>query len=284
VGLALACAAALAGSATGPAAGGVRAARDASADLSISVNHLPEPAKAWDVVGFVLTVHNKSDALATDVTVVVDPPPSEYITGCITPGGPGQQIYCPVGDVPGNQSRTVTLSLRVKPDATSLGATVNYLPDPDPSNNTTTDPIIIQPRESDLSIDLHGIPNPALAGSDLTVEAVITNGGPDDAYSPPDGSGVVAEITLPTQLEILSVSPGPGVTPPFCTNTYSTDQKITCRFPTLIRDQSKAIDIGDFVSDDRRFRGLTGWAPRTGLDDGLTRSLDYYRRHLASYV
>jgi UDP-glucose 4-epimerase len=48
--------------------------------------------------------------------------------------------------------------------------------------------------------------------------------------------------------------------------------------------ERKAIDIGDFVSDDRRFRALTGWAPRTGLDDGLASSLDYYRRHLASYV
>jgi len=46
----------------------------------------------------------------------------------------------------------------------------------------------------------------------------------------------------------------------------------------------KRIDIGDFVTDDRRFRGITGWAPQIGLDDGLTRSLDYYRRHLASYV
>jgi UDP-glucose 4-epimerase len=48
--------------------------------------------------------------------------------------------------------------------------------------------------------------------------------------------------------------------------------------------ERKAIDIGDFVSDDRRFRALTGWAPRIGLDDGLARSLDYYRRHLSSYV
>jgi len=48
--------------------------------------------------------------------------------------------------------------------------------------------------------------------------------------------------------------------------------------------ERKAIDIGDFVSDDRRFRALTGWAPQVGLDDGLVRSLDYYRRHLASYV
>jgi len=46
----------------------------------------------------------------------------------------------------------------------------------------------------------------------------------------------------------------------------------------------KRIDIGDFVTDDRRFRALTGWAPKIGLDDGLARSLDYYRRHLASYV
>ena len=49
-------------------------------------------------------------------------------------------------------------------------------------------------------------------------------------------------------------------------------------------DDRKRIDIGDFVTDDRRFRELTGWAPKIGLDDGLARSLSYYRRHLASYV
>ncbi len=46
----------------------------------------------------------------------------------------------------------------------------------------------------------------------------------------------------------------------------------------------KRIDIGDFVTDDRRFRELTGWAPRIGLDEGLARSLDYYRNHLTSYL
>jgi UDP-glucose 4-epimerase len=48
--------------------------------------------------------------------------------------------------------------------------------------------------------------------------------------------------------------------------------------------ERKAIDIGDFVTDDRRFRALTRWKPEVGIDDGLKRSLDYYRRHLASYV
>ncbi|MBV9861341.1 MAG: NAD-dependent epimerase/dehydratase family protein [Alphaproteobacteria bacterium] len=46
----------------------------------------------------------------------------------------------------------------------------------------------------------------------------------------------------------------------------------------------KAIDIGDFTTDDRRFRVLSGWQPRIGLDRGLERSLAYYRRRLADYL
>src|SRR3954447_782373 len=49
-------------------------------------------------------------------------------------------------------------------------------------------------------------------------------------------------------------------------------------------EERKRIDIGDFVTDDRRFRELTGWAPDVGLDEGLARSLDYYRRHFSLYL
>lgn len=48
--------------------------------------------------------------------------------------------------------------------------------------------------------------------------------------------------------------------------------------------ERKKIDIGDFVTDDRQFRALAGWAPRTSLAQGLARSLDYYRRQLAAYL
>ncbi|MBV8779399.1 MAG: SDR family NAD(P)-dependent oxidoreductase [Alphaproteobacteria bacterium] len=48
--------------------------------------------------------------------------------------------------------------------------------------------------------------------------------------------------------------------------------------------ERKRIDIGDFVTDDRKFRALTGWAPTTPLAEGLARSLDYYRRNLAAYL
>ena len=48
--------------------------------------------------------------------------------------------------------------------------------------------------------------------------------------------------------------------------------------------ERKKIDIGDFVTDDRQFRSLAGWAPQTTLAEGLALSLDYYRRHLAAYL
>jgi len=48
--------------------------------------------------------------------------------------------------------------------------------------------------------------------------------------------------------------------------------------------ERKRIDIGDFLTDDRRFRELSGWRPQVGLAEGLRRSLDYYRRHFAVYL
>ena len=48
--------------------------------------------------------------------------------------------------------------------------------------------------------------------------------------------------------------------------------------------ERKRIDIGDFVTDDRQFRALAGWKPRVSLAEGLKRSIDYYRPHLAVYL
>jgi len=48
--------------------------------------------------------------------------------------------------------------------------------------------------------------------------------------------------------------------------------------------ERKRIDIGDFITDDRQFRALAQWTPRTTLAEGLALSLDYYRRHLAAYL
>jgi UDP-glucose 4-epimerase len=48
--------------------------------------------------------------------------------------------------------------------------------------------------------------------------------------------------------------------------------------------EKKAIDIGDFYANTSKFRRTTGWRPTVSLHDGLTRTLDYYRRHFDRYV
>ena len=48
--------------------------------------------------------------------------------------------------------------------------------------------------------------------------------------------------------------------------------------------ERKRIDIGDYQADDRRFRAASGWEPRVPLEEGLKRSLDYYRANLAHYL
>jgi UDP-glucose 4-epimerase len=44
------------------------------------------------------------------------------------------------------------------------------------------------------------------------------------------------------------------------------------------------IDIGSYHADDRAFRSATGWAPRIALDEGIRRSLDWFRPRLAAYL
>jgi UDP-glucose 4-epimerase len=45
----------------------------------------------------------------------------------------------------------------------------------------------------------------------------------------------------------------------------------------------EAIETGDFVADTSRFREATGWQPRIEMEEGLARSVEYYRRHREHY-
>lgn len=47
--------------------------------------------------------------------------------------------------------------------------------------------------------------------------------------------------------------------------------------------ERKAIDIGDYYGDFSLIERELGWKPATPLEEGLRRSLDYYRQHRAHY-
>lgn len=48
--------------------------------------------------------------------------------------------------------------------------------------------------------------------------------------------------------------------------------------------ERKRIDIGDYYSDDSHFRDTTGWMPAVSVEDGLRRSLEFFRAHLSHYI
>ena len=48
-------------------------------------------------------------------------------------------------------------------------------------------------------------------------------------------------------------------------------------------DDKKRIDIGSAFSSFMKFHFATGWKPATSLEDGLSRTVEYYRRHKAQY-
>ncbi|MEY2479453.1 MAG: UDP-glucose 4-epimerase [Verrucomicrobiota bacterium] len=45
----------------------------------------------------------------------------------------------------------------------------------------------------------------------------------------------------------------------------------------------EAIDIGDYYGDFRKIDNALGWSPKVSLQDGLTRTLAYYKQHRAHY-
>jgi UDP-glucose 4-epimerase len=46
----------------------------------------------------------------------------------------------------------------------------------------------------------------------------------------------------------------------------------------------KPIDIGSFYADSTKFKKATGWQPAVAFEDGLARTIAFYREHLKRYV
>jgi UDP-glucose 4-epimerase len=48
--------------------------------------------------------------------------------------------------------------------------------------------------------------------------------------------------------------------------------------------EKKAIDIGSFYADSTKFKTATGWGPAVPLDEGLRRTIAFYRAHFDRYA
>ena len=44
-------------------------------------------------------------------------------------------------------------------------------------------------------------------------------------------------------------------------------------------NESKKIEIGDYIADYSKFSIATGWKPKIGIDKGLQYTFEYYNRY-----
>ena len=48
-------------------------------------------------------------------------------------------------------------------------------------------------------------------------------------------------------------------------------------------EDRKAIDVGDFICDYSAFRDQFGWEPKVSFEDGIQRSMEYFRKEISHY-
>jgi len=101
---------------------------------------------------------------------------------------------------------------------------------------------------------------------DDVVDALLRAAESDDANGAVFNMGADDPITLKDTAELLVRLNGSG--------TYE-----IVPFP----EDRKVIDIGDYYGDYRMLRSRLGWRPATPLEDGLKKTMAYYREHHRHY-
>ena len=101
---------------------------------------------------------------------------------------------------------------------------------------------------------------------DDAVEALLYAAATDACYGEIFNLGGDSPISLGALAELLVAVHGAG-------------RWISTPFPSA----QKAIDIGHYYANDQKFRALVGWRSTITVQEGLARTLAYYREHGAQY-
>jgi uncharacterized repeat protein (TIGR01451 family) len=216
-----------------------------TADLSVTKTHTPDPAIAGDQLFYDITVTNHGPDDASNVTVT-DTLPTEvtYVTNTLTPPASctavGQTVTCQLGGLANGASITFRIKVAVDPGAiagTGPRAITNTVTvsqlgaaDPDPSNNTATDTVLVEDR-ADLRIAKLCKPDTTVnAGEPIDCTVFVDNAGPSDARSVVVDDAILSNGTF----TVSNVNPPLGGGTPGCTLTTVTGgQKLTCRVGTV---------------------------------------------------
>ena len=131
---------------------------------------------------------------------------------------------------------TETVTVRVAVDASARGTITNTASvssattDPDELNNMVVETTVLE-AEADLSTAKSDLPDPVIAGTDLSYVIAVTNSGPSDAT----GGGALTD-TLPVGVGLASSTPSQGS----CTESGST---VTCTLGELASGETTSVSI-----------------------------------------
>lgn len=171
-------------------------------DLSVTLADSPDPVVAGTLLTYTATATNTGPSTATGVEVTLTIPPgvtlapSSVPAACTYAGGP-RLLTCTLGTLATGSAPPLTVVVSVDPATTSVlsaAATVmSTSPDSVPGNNTDTATTTVT-TSADLSLAKVATPSPAVPGTDLTYDLVVTNNGPSTA------TGVTVTDVLPVSL------------------------------------------------------------------------------------
>ena len=173
----------------------------AETDLAVTKTDNPDPVFAGDPLVWIITVTNNGPSDATGVVLDDTLPPEVTVVAISAPCAAG--FPCTIGNLAAGASIDVTIDVLVDADATgtitNTATVTGNETDPDPTNNTATEPTTVNP-EVDLAIVKTASPDPVAAGEVLTWTLTVTNNGPSNA------TGVVVDDALPPEVTVTAIS------------------------------------------------------------------------------
>ncbi|HID44295.1 MAG TPA: DUF11 domain-containing protein, partial [Chromatiaceae bacterium] len=153
-----------------------------NADLSITKVDSADPVGAGDTFTYTLEVQNAGPSMAPDV-VVTDTLPAGLTlistSGCAE--DPNGVVTCSLGNLAVNGTVSYTITVQVDQGVTgtltNTASVDSGVPDPDPNNNTATEPTTVG-AVADLRISKTDNVDPVNAGDQVVYTMVVTNDGP----------------------------------------------------------------------------------------------------------
>ena len=181
-----------------------------AADLSSSKVATPDPVLAGTELTYTITVTNNGPDDAPSVTVADNLPAELTFVSCSATGGG----TCEGSDnnrtvtfeaLAAATSETIRITAEVSdsiPDGTTVSNTAlvtTVISDPNSTNDSDTAAVSVI-QQADLAISKVAVPDPVVAGANLTYTVGVTNNGPNAARS------VTVTDTLPVGLTFVSCS------------------------------------------------------------------------------